>query len=201
MLIMQGKVILIFFCFGLTCLPLEAKVSSPSKKITPIAKSNPRVTRITSWEIHGAIAAKNKSKGWSATLNWLQSGPNAYQIRLMGPFGNGSILISKQDHVVYLQSGHRKTSSKNAEELLLKQTGIRLPVNNLYYWIRGLPAPGLIASTVYGQNRLLQSFKQNGYSIHFEKYCSIRGIALPTLMRLEGNELRVKVVIKRWAFN
>ncbi len=195
----KRMIILIFFSLFMACSPLKAKVAPHANKSSKATKTNSQIASITAWEIVGAIAAKNKSKGWSATLHWLQRGPQAYQIRLMGPLGNGSVMISKQGNLVYFQSGHKKSMSKNAEELLLKQTGIRLPVGNLYYWIRGLPAPGQVKSAFYDQSKHLQILRQNGYQINFYQYNSINGRALPTLIRLQGNDLRVKVVIKRWA--
>ncbi|MBA2648774.1 MAG: outer membrane lipoprotein LolB [Legionella sp.] len=160
--------------------------------------SNSPNTNLTTWEIHGALAAKNKSKGWSASLNWLQFGPNTYQIRLMGPLGSGSVLISKKDNLISFKDGRTITTSNNAEDLLLKQTGIRLPVKNLYYWVRGLAAPGSVQAKILDKTRHLQRLQQNGYTIDFLQYNNIMGFLLPTIIRLEGNGLLVKVNINRW---
>lgn len=154
--------------------------------------------RVKSWEIRGALAAKNKSKGWSASMNWLQSGPNSYRIHLSGPLGSGNVLIDKHGQITTFQDGSKKTSSTNAEELLLKQTGVRLPVNNLYYWIRGLAAPGRVQSKITDTNKRLKSLKQNNYSIEFMEYANVQGVFLPSKIRLEGNGVLVKVVIKQW---
>lgn len=131
-------------------------------------------------------------------MNWVQQGANSYQIRLMGPLGGGAVLISKKGNTITFQDGSKITTSTNADELLLKQTGIRLPVNNLYYWVRGLPAPGGVQSEKHDQFNHLIQLKQNGYTIDFNKYTSVKGIDLPSMIRLEGNGVMVKVVIKNW---
>nr|WP_242605242.1 lipoprotein insertase outer membrane protein LolB [Fluoribacter gormanii] len=131
-------------------------------------------------------------------MNWKQSGPNAYQIRLMGPLGGGTVLIDKKGDIVTFQDGPKKITSHNADELLVEQTGIRLPVNNLYYWVRGLPAPGPVQAEHRDDYNHLVQLKQNGYTINFTKYTSVKGIDLPSMIRLEGNGVMVKVVIQNW---
>lgn len=163
-------------------------------------KENGQATSVSSWEIRGAMAAKNKAKGWSAAMNWVQNGPGSYQIRLMGPLGAGTILISKSGNTITFQDGPKRITSSNADELLVKQTGIRLPVSNLYYWIRGLPAPGKVGGEQRDQSNHLVQLKQSGYNISFGNYTVVKGVALPGLIRLQGNGVMVKVVIKKWSF-
>jgi outer membrane lipoprotein LolB len=185
-------------CCLTACAPPRPAEEPPTNKVIPLEKRKTETATISSWEIKGAMAAKSKAKGWSATLNWVQHGPNSYQIRLMGPLGGGTVLINKTGDTVSFQDGAKRSSSTNADKLLLKQTGIRLPVNNLYYWVRGLPAPGGKQSEQHDEYNHLTQLKQNGYTIDFTKYTSIKGIDLPSMIRLEGNGIMVKVVIKNW---
>lgn len=161
-------------------------------------RTNTAATRVSSWDVRGSMAAKNKSKGWSATMNWIQRGPSTYQIRLMGPLGGGTVLISRSGGVVTLKDGPKTASSSNAEELLLKQTGIRLPVSNLYYWVRGLPAPGSIQGEERDSANHLLRLKQNGYTINFTQYTAVKGVHLPSMIQLNGNGLMIKVRIRSW---
>lgn len=185
-------------CFLTACAPPRPAEEQPINKVIPLETRKAETATVSSWEIHGAMAAKNKAKGWSATMNWAQQGANSYQIRLMGPLGGGTVLISKKGSTVTFQDGPKTSTSTNADELLLKQTGIRLPVNNLYYWVRGLPAPGGIQSEQHDKYNHLVQLKQSGYTIDFTKYTSVKGIDLPSMIRLEGNGVMVKVVIKSW---
>lgn len=164
----------------------------------PVEQRKAKTATISSWEIRGAMAAKNKNKGWSAALNWKQSGPGAYHIRLMGPLGSGTVLIDKKGDTIAYQDGSKKITSHDADKLLAEQTGIRLPVNNLYYWVRGLPAPGPVQGERRDEYNHLVQLKQSGYTINFTKYTSVKGIDLPSMIRLEGNGAMVKVVIQNW---
>lgn len=173
--------------------------STSTNKVIPVEQRKERTNTISSWEIRGAMAAKNKAKGWSASMNWVQNGANSYQIRLMGPLGSGTVLISKKGSTITFQDGRKRVTSTNADELLLKQTGIRLPVSNLYYWVRGLPAPGGAGAEQHDQSNHLVHLQQSGYSINFGNYTSVKGVDLPGMVRLEGNGVMVKVIIKNWS--
>lgn len=170
----------------------------PVNKVMPVEKRKAETAKVSSFELNGAMAAKNKSKGWSASMNWLQNGPSSYQLRLIGPLGGGSVLVKRSGSTITFQDGAQRATSSNADELLKEKTGIRLPVNNLYYWVRGLPAPGDKASEARDQYNHLVQLKQAGYTINFTKYTSVKGIDLPSMIRLEGNGLMVKVIIKNW---
>ena len=190
---------IIFFCFITACTPPQQPASEvPVNKVISLEKRNTETATISSWEIQGAMAAKNKAKGWSATMNWVQKGPGSYQIRLMGPLGGGAVVINKQGKVITFQDGAKTATATNADELLLKQTGIKLPVNNLYYWVRGLRAPGAVQSEQHDQFNHLTQLSQSGYTINFTKYTSVKGIDLPSMIRLEGNGVMIKVIIKKW---
>lgn len=188
------------FCLLTACtIPQQPASEQAVNKVIPLEKRKAETATISSWEIHGAMAAKNKTKGWSATMNWVQHGPGAYQIRLMGPLGGGTVIINKKGSVISFQDGNKTTTSSNADELLLKQTGIRLPVNNLYYWVRGLPAPSAVQAEQHDKYNHLIQLRQSGYTINFTQYTSVKGIDLPSMIRLEGNGVMVKVIIKNWA--
>lgn len=192
------RVAIIPLCLLTACAPPRPAEELPTNKTMPLEQRKAETNTISSWEIQGGMAAKSKGKGWSATMNWTQSGPGSYQIRLVGPLGGGSVLISKNGGLITFQDGPKKVTSSNADELLLKETGIRLPVNNLYYWVRGLPAPGGTPSTKHDPYNHLTHLQQNGYVIDFTKYTSVNGIDLPSIIRLEGHGVMAKVIIKHW---
>ena len=152
----------------------------------------------SSWELSGAMAARNKTKAFTASVNWLQRGSNSYQIRLSGPLGSGAILIEKQNGLVKFRDGPKSASSKNADELLQQQTGIRLPVNNLYYWVRGIPAPGPVQSAKRSATNQLLVLQQAGFTIEYPSYSKTGNSVLPSIIKLQGNGVAIKFVIKRW---
>lgn len=172
---------------------VETTTSAKKEKL-----GNSSASKITSWDLSGALAARSKGKGWSASLNWIQRGAGSYQFRLSGPVGSGTILVTKSDGVVTLRDGKKTVSSSNAVSLLQQQTGISLPVPNLYYWVRGIPAPGSVQSKQQDESGRLRLLRQAGYTIEYQQYTSVGKAVLPTSIRLQGNGIFLKLIIKHW---
>jgi outer membrane lipoprotein LolB len=178
----------------------DAAVTVSNPKLTSDEKrSSGAASRISSWNVRGSMSAKAKGKGWSATMNWAQHGSNSYQIRLNGPLGGGSVLISRQGGTTTFQDGSKRSSSSNTEALLLQQTGVRIPVNSLYYWVRGVAAPGKPQAERYDNNHHLIQLRQNGYVIDYSQYTVVNGQTLPRSIRLQGNGIMVKLNISSWS--
>jgi outer membrane lipoprotein LolB len=152
----------------------------------------------TSFQIQGAIAAKNQQHGWIANFTWVQRGRKDYQIVLNGPLGSDTISITMHQGILTYRQGNKVMQSNDPETLLAKETGIRIPVSDLYDWIRGRPAPGpvtAITRAASGSDIIL--LKQAGFVIVYDKYEQ----HLPHKIRLEGNQLLIKIVIKNWNNN
>ena len=79
-----------------------------------------------------------------------------------------------------------------------QQTGTRLPVKNLFYWVRGLPAPGPVQLTHRDSNGHLTELIQSGYKISYSNYTTVNQIDLPGKIQLQGHDVMIKLVIKRW---
>lgn len=154
-------------------------------------------THVSAWQLSGVMAARSRNKSWSASVNWTQQGSNNYQIRLFGPLGGGTVIVEKSHGRVAFIDGNRRSYSNSADKLLEQHTGVRLPVSNLYYWVRALPAPGA-AHTQYDKNHLLISLSQSGYSIHYSNYMTVNNKILPGKIHLQGHGVSVKLAIKRW---
>ncbi|KTD23016.1 outer membrane lipoprotein LolB [Legionella londiniensis] len=193
------KTCLVGLCFLTACAPPQPASQAPENITMPVEKREKQTATVSSWVVTGAMAAKNQKKSWTASVNWRQQGMNNYQIRLFGPLGGGTVIIEKHNGVVTYKDGPKTVTSKNADELLQQETGIRLPVNNLYYWVRGIPAPGAIQSAKYDQYNHLTYLKQSGYTINYTRYTSVNNIDLPSKMELHGNGVTIKFVIKQWS--
>lgn len=175
--------------------PLAA--SQAQKQTSPIMKTR-TASEVSSWTITGALAAKNKTDAWTASIHWTQNGPNNYNIRLFGPLGGGSILLEKKNGVVTYQDTQKRIKSHNADGLMYQQTGIRIPIQDLYYWVRGLPAPGAIKSADHDSSQNLTYLEQAGYAITYLNYTNRKGINLPSKIHVRGSKGNLKIIIKRW---
>lgn len=153
----------------------------------------------TSFKLSGAIAVNNNGKGWNASLSWTQQGPNFYTIRLSGPLGGKTVIITKNGSTVTYQEDKKVIKANSDAELLQKKTNINLPVNNLYYWVRGIPAPGSVTYSKKDNLNNYEIIKQNGFNIVYDQYTTNQnGIMLPSKIRISKQNLVIKVVIRNW---
>ena len=193
------KLIIISVCILTACAPPRPASQAPINETMPVEKREKKTATVSSWVIKGALAAKNKKKSWTASLNWKQQGSSKYQIRLFGPLGSGTVMIEKNGGVITYKDGDKRVTSGNPDQLLFEQTGIRLPVRNLYYWVRGLPAPGAVQSKSYDDYNHLKTLKQDGYTVNYLSYTSKGRVDLPSKIKLTGHGVFMKLIIKNWS--
>lgn len=189
-----------YFVASALCILLSACATRSSNHVTdqlPQSIVSSRTT-LTHWHLSGAIAAKRRHKGWLASIDWQQQGANQYLIHLFGPLGGGAVLIEKKDTLVTYQDGPQRYSAMSAEALLQQQTGIQLPITNLYYWVRGVPAPGPIVTAIHDKDQHLLKLTQAGYRLTYADYQRVNRLFLPTKILLQGRDIQVKLVIKHW---
>lgn len=184
---------------SLTLITVTACAShKPPTELRKATVQKQRANTLTHWEIRGAMAARNNKKGWTATFNWVQRSMDEYQIRLFGPLGGGTVLINRTNGLTTFRDGPHVSSSRDADRLLQQKTGIALPVANLYYWARGLPAPGPLKTVKYDSLKHVKSFQQAGYTVEYLSTMTVNNINLPKQIKLQGNGIRIKVAIKKW---
>ncbi|MDF1757420.1 MAG: lipoprotein insertase outer membrane protein LolB [Legionellaceae bacterium] len=182
------------------------KEESPQKKEDVSTKENVEKTKKTksgppsSFKLSGVIAVNKQGKGWNASLNWTQNGPNQYKIRLSGPFGGKTVIIDKKNSLITYRDGAKTIKAKNGEDLLRREAKISLPVNDLYYWVRGIPAPGKIQGSKKDASGRYESIKQSGFMVTYGRYMTDKnGNILPSKIRLQGNGVTIKMVIRSWS--
>ena len=147
------------------------------------------VHALQSWTVTGVVAAKDPAHTFSATLYWQQLDQQNYIIRLFGPLGSSSVIIQKHNGVVQYQNGKQQQRLNNHA----------LPIDALFYWMRGLPAPGTNV-THYDHDHKLIVLKQGIYVIYYEKYMRVNGLNLPAYIRVVTQDSMLKLVIKQWRF-
>ena len=98
---------------------------------------------------------------------------------------------------IQTQDGQNWTAS-DADALLEQSLGVRLPVNGLRYWVRGLPEPGAAPVLETDAEGRLTRLEQNGWIIDYSAYTPTGHIELPARMVARRSELSVKLVIEQW---
>lgn len=159
------------------------------------------LNKLQSWEVNGKIAVHTAQESGSATIDWSQQQQN-FRISLMGPFGSHNATLSGQPGAVTLVTSDGKhIVAKSPEQLLAQQMGWQLPVSNMNYWIRGLPAPGIPVSNQFDVYHRLTLLVQQGWNIQYLSYMNVNGIELPQKISISSATVNSKIIIYNWKLN
>ena len=176
-----------------------------------------QLDKLNHWQVTGKLGVRIPGDNGSANLRWRQENKH-YNIDLSGPLGSGRVAISGQPGQVNMQqAGEQPLSATTAEELILYSTGWTIPVAQLVYWVRALPAPEQKV-THWEKNELDQItlLEQAGWRVQYSQYqpvstgVTISGttsgsnageqqyILLPGRVIAEYGDVRLTLVIREW---
>jgi outer membrane lipoprotein LolB len=150
-----------------------------------------------SWDIHGAISVQSKNNVQMGNFTWKQINQR-YAINIYGPLNLGSIGIQGLPGRVTLFKPTGSYSAPTPEALMQQQLGWYMPISNMYYWVRGLPAPGKVSRKVRNNSGQLIFLRQEGWNIRFQAFQPVQDMTLPRKIEIENPYLRIKLVITEW---
>jgi outer membrane lipoprotein LolB len=156
-----------------------------------------QLLRLNNWTLDSKVGIRTADDNQSARMQWQQQ-PDHYRISLSGPLGQGGALIEGSDQGVSIDiAGEGRYESDSPEELLQSLLGWSFPVQQVTFWIRGLPAPRLPYTPSFRENRL-ETLEQGGWLIHYSAYSKDNGRVLPQRLTLRRADLTITVIIKEW---
>lgn len=162
-----------------------------------------RVQKISHWQITGKLGVRIPGDNGSANLRW-QNNKQHYSLDLSGPFGQGRLLIrGKPGRVSLQQPGEAPLMADSAEDLIYQVTGWTLPVMQLAYWVRGVPAPHQpVVRMHHNEGGLLAQLEQAGWQIQYQNYQSVptgtSHVQLPGRVTAEYGDIRLTLIIRQW---
>lgn len=193
-LLIPALVLLLAGCAGLG--PQESIEGPGNKEDWTTHKT--RVSEIDGWQISGKIGIRAPQDSGSGTLFWLQR-QDYFDIRLSGPLGRGATRLTGRPDAVALEvAGQGRFEAESPEALVESQLGWQLPVSNLLWWVRGLPAPDSRSRIALDANGRLANLQQDGWDIQYLGYSEEDGYALPSRIKLAGRDLQITLVVKDW---
>jgi len=189
------------FLAGLTALALLAGCATPVETAThPAWPARQRaLAALRDWSVNGRLAVTTAQEGWHVSLYWVQQGP-VYSIDLIGPLGQGRVRIQGDAQGVALRTADGQFQrATDADELLERAVGVRIPLNGLLYWVRGLPAPGQPDSLALDEQGRLSRLEQGGWQIDYLDYMPVAPLELPRRIRATQGEIKVQVIVNEWS--
>ncbi|MFV8782302.1 lipoprotein insertase outer membrane protein LolB [Microbulbifer sp. SA54] len=169
---------------------------------TAPAATSQSAAALQRWEVKGKLGVRSTKENGSANLTWQQASGN-YRIHLSGPLGAGATVISGSPGGVSLQRGSDPAVfAADPGQLTEQIMGWPLPVTEMFYWARGLPAPGAVSAKQADAEGLLQSLSQSGWQLNFSDYQRVGPYKLPTRIKAVTRQVtgpvNVTLVIKEW---
>lgn len=157
-----------------------------------------QVSRLDAWDINGKLAVRSPAQSGSGVLFWLQR-QDYFDIRVTGPLGQGATRLTGRPGDIRLTTPQFSLEAASAEELMDSQLGWSLPVNNLLWWVRGLPAPDSTYQLQLSDNSLAHRLEQDGWQLEYVRYQTLEnGSQLPERIQLQGPHLQLTLLIKQW---
>ncbi|MDS4032314.1 MAG: lipoprotein insertase outer membrane protein LolB [Candidatus Contendobacter sp.] len=183
---------LLFGCATPSSIPSTAQGAWTARQAT--------LAHLTTWRADGRIGVVSGQDGWHASFQWSQQ-DSGYHIDLSGPLGQGRVVVESDGAWVRIQTQDgRNWTAPDADDLLEQALGVRLPVNGLRYWARGLPEPGSPPVLQTDASGRLTRLEQQGWVIEYPAYTptSRLNLDLPERIIARRQDLSVKLVIEQW---
>ena len=165
--------------------------------LPPSVSWDQRVTALQNagtWQLDGRAAAALGSQGWQATLSWRQA-DNEAELHLAGPFGIGAVVL-KQTPAGLSYNGAPPSDAVLAQ--VQEKLGFELPIDDLHYWLLGVPNPGSTFDLQRNEQDRAKSLSQGGWSVEYDRYTPTAGDLLPARLVMSRGDVRVRIVIDHW---
>ncbi len=184
---------------GISMLIALSGCQSTPQKTAGGVQQEKHLYRATRWEAEGKIAIQMEDDRQSASFKWTQNKAD-YTVHLFGPFGQGTTWLRRTSHEVVLENAKTGTHKATSAETLMEDVlGWQVPVSNLQFWLRGLPAkqpkPAHLQRDPAG---FLTHLHQEGWQVAYSRHENFDGWWLPTRIQAKRDDLKLTVVIKRW---
>ncbi|MDO6708872.1 lipoprotein insertase outer membrane protein LolB [Photobacterium sp. 1_MG-2023] len=168
---------------------------------------------VTSWDIHqqalqtisgyqatGKLGYISPEQRFTANLNW-KNETGADHLRLTNFLGTTLLKLDTQPgRAVLIDNDGKRYQGPDAAALVLKLTGISLPVNQMRDWLIGLPS-GADTYQLNAENRVAYLAKQVGsqlWQLDYNVYDESATPALPSRLVLSQGDIRITLLINRW---
>ena len=194
---------LLFSITGCTTIQLEPLPEGMTEQPpAEWASRSDELTRFNHWLLSGKLAVKQPSDSGTAVINRWQQRNESYELALSSSFlGMDSTQLKGVPGYIQLTmpNGDHYQSSE-PEKLIQAATGWQLPIDNLTWWIKGLPAPDGDFRLLFDEQNKLAILEQDGWEIRYDRWQPFVETLpeLPARITALKGDKRVRVVISRW---
>jgi len=146
------------------------------------------------WKLDGRAAVAAGTQGWQASLDWRQSNA-ASELHLSGPLGIGAQVIRQTPSGLSINGAPPNDAALSQ---LQERLGFALPIDELRFWLLGVPDPSSSFELTRGDQDRAQHLAQEGWNIDYDRYMAVAGDVLPAHIVLTRGDVRVRIVVDHW---
>lgn len=176
-------------------------MAPPDERLTAFEARNAMLAEWETWRFTGRLGVDAGPEGGSGRLDWSQA-PDLQTLRFRGALGQGAWRLSVTPTGATLELGDGTSrQDRDVDRLVQRETGWRLPLGSLAWWVRGAPDPDAPPPRVLelDDDGALAALVQGGWRIEFRRHDTVEGWRLPTRLEASRDEVTVKLAISRWA--
>jgi outer membrane lipoprotein LolB len=178
----------------------------------PWSQQRAALDKIDRYALNGRVAVAANGQGFSASLRYTQTADHT-QFSLEGPLGIGGLRVDAQgERLEVATSRGEKLDGPEARAELERRLGFALPLEQLRWWLLGVPAPGE-ATVNAADSGEIRDFTQAGWRVNINSRAPGIGFSLPqrlTAQRVDGegpgtgqaegaaHGARIKLLVERW---
>lgn len=185
------KLFLTFIIVFLTVTQIGCKqLATPINFDDPNAR-NLYLHNLRCWEANGRVSIQNNQDTVTASFVWLQENEQ-YNLHFYSALSSESVTIyGNQQGITNIVN-----NGETAQDLSLEQN---LPLAQLVFWLKGLPAIGSKPrKATYNNKQQLLNLEQDGWHIEYQEYRTYDAISLPRKIILQNHNTKAKLFIKQW---
>ncbi len=165
---------------------------------TATSQNSRAAADLDNWAFNGRVSLTRGDTGWHAALAWREHS-GEYELHVAGPLGQGAFELSgNAEGVMLVDADGRTFTARDSDTLLRHATGWGLPVSGMHYWVRGVAVPGVESRVELDTSGLVSRLDQSGWVISYDRYQSVAGLVLPGRLRMERDDIGVRLVIDEW---
>ncbi len=179
--------------FALPCLLLSGLVLQGCSSILPKKEFVPADPEtMTEWSVEGEVSIKNSDGKQKTWFEYRQiDGEFQLSLRPDSPVGEAKAVISGYEGEADVQVEVKDPEIRELAQAV-RET---LPMDNLGYWLRALPATG--RAEINTEEDRVEKIKEADWDIEYDNYMEVGRYRLPDEMSLEKQKTRVDMQMVR----
>jgi outer membrane lipoprotein LolB len=164
-----------------------------------IEQREAQLAAVNSWELNGRISLVTAAEAWSGQLYWQQGAASDFFIQFNAPSGQGAMqLLGSNEGVELRLADGQSFNASDAETLLRQETNWDIPLDGLWYWVRGLPDPQMPVKLTLDPQGSIQDMKQNGWHVQYENYQQYGAFSFPRKIVIQHEDMRIRLIVTQW---